>query len=231
MAARVQVPAEPIRPAELLPVLHEFNDALIGAAVAQVEAQGKRISCRAGCGACCRQIVPISETEARYLADLIAAMPDDQRQRVTARFTEVLEALAASGLLERLRAEPPTDPAGRNRLGLEYFHLGLACPFLEDESCSIHPHRPSSCREYLVTSPAQNCATPRADNITTVELPAKVSRVLYGFSEPGRWMALPLLLDWAAAHGEDEQPATPGTELFARFMKRLVTKADILDGG
>ncbi|MGA2185736.1 MAG: YkgJ family cysteine cluster protein [Bryobacteraceae bacterium] len=229
MSARIQVPAEPIRPVDLLPVLHEFNDALIGAAVEQVESQGRRVSCRAGCGACCRQIIAISETEARYLADLIAAMPEDRKQRVTARFTEVVEALAASGLLERLRAEPPSDPAERNRLGLEYLRQGLACPFLEDEGCSIHPHRPASCREYLVTSPAENCSTPRADNILMVELPAKVSRVLYRFSDgegdqPARWMALPLLLEWAAEHREDAQPAIPGPELFANFMNKLVKK-------
>ncbi len=229
MSARVQVPAEPIRPVDLLPVLQELNDALIGAAVEQVESQGRRVSCRAGCGACCRQIVPISEIEARSLAELIAAMPEDRRRRVTARFAEVMRALAASGLLERLRADPPSDPAERNRLGLEYFHLGLACPFLEEESCSIHPHRPASCREYLVTSPAANCATPRADNIVMVELPAKVSSVLYRFrdgsgEQSARWMALPLLLEWAAEHGDDAPPAIPGPELFASFMNRLVKK-------
>lgn len=174
-------------------------------------------------------MVPISETEARYLAGLIAAMPEDQKQRVTARFVQVVEALAASGLRERLSAELLADPAERNRLGLEYFHHGLACPFLEDESCSIHPHRPASCREYLVTSPARNCSTPRAANISMVELPAKMSGVLYRFSDghgeqPARWMALPLLLEWAAEHREDAQPTVPGPELFTNFMNQLVTK-------
>jgi Fe-S-cluster containining protein len=37
----------------------------------------------------------------------------------------------------------------------------MPCPFLEDESCSIHPDRPLVCREYLVTSPAELCAGPR----------------------------------------------------------------------
>jgi Fe-S-cluster containining protein len=226
MSARMRVPDEPIRPMDLLPVLHEFNDALIDAAV---ESQGSRVSCRAGCGACCRQMVPISETEARYLAALIAAMPEERRQRVLARFARVLEALGTSGLLERLRAEPAPDVAARHRLGIEYFGTRTACPFLEDESCSIHSHRPASCREYLVTSPAENCSTPRADNIAMVELPAKVSNVLYRFGDgrgehSARWMALPLLLEWVAEHGEDAQPAIPGPALFANFMNKLVKK-------
>jgi len=224
MSARIQIPAEPIRPVDLLPVLHELDDALIGAAT-----EGKRISCRAGCGACCRQMVPISETEARYLADLIASMPEEQRERVTARLAQATELLASRGLLEQLRVAAASDVEERHKLGLEYFRLGLACPFLENESCSIHPHRPASCREYLVTSPAENCSTPRAGNIAMVDLPAQVSRVLYRFGgargeEPARWMPLPLLLEWAAEHREDTQPEIPGTELFANFMNKLVKK-------
>jgi hypothetical protein len=64
-----------------------------------------------------------------------------------------------------------------------------------------------------------------------VELPAKVSRVLYRFSDgrgerPARWMALPLLLEWAAARLEDATPAIPGPELFANFMNKLAKKPD-----
>jgi len=120
-----------------------------------------------------------------------------------------------------------SEQADWHQLGLDYFRLGIACPFLEDESCSIHPHRPASCREYLVTSPAANCASPTADNIAMVELPAKMSRVLNRFSDgrgdaPARWMALPLLLEWAAEHCKDPQPVLPGAELLRNFMNRLV---------
>ena len=215
---RVEVPGGPARPVDLLPVLHEINGKLIEAA-----AGDRQVSCQAGCGACCRQIVPISETEARYLADLVAALPDERRRRVIARFGEVLRALAESGMLARLGSEQ----ADWHQLGLDYFRLGIACPFLENERCSIHPHRPASCREYLVTSPAANCASPTADNIAMVELPAKMSRVLNRFSDgrgdaPARWMALPLLLEWVAEHCKDPQPVLPGAELLRNFMNRLV---------
>ena len=218
LPVRVEVPGGPARPVDLLPVLHEINGKLIEAA-----AGDRQVSCQAGCGACCRQIVPISETEARYLADLVAALPDERRRRVIARFGEVLRALAESGMLARLGSEQ----ADWHQLGLDYFRLGIACPFLEDESCSIHPHRPASCREYLVTSPAANCASPTADNIAMVELPAKMSRVLNRFSDgrgdaPARWMALPLLLEWVAEHCKDPQPVLPGAELLRNFMNRLV---------
>lgn len=97
ISGAARIPAEPIRPVDLLPVLRQLNDALIHAAVREVESQGRRVSCRAGCGACCRQMVLISETEARFLADLISAMPDEQRERMTARFAEAVTKLRAGG--------------------------------------------------------------------------------------------------------------------------------------
>jgi Fe-S-cluster containining protein len=230
ISAEVNLPAEPIRPVDLLPVLHAFNDALIGIAVDKAEAAGQRISCHAGCGACCRQMVPISETEAFHLADLILAMDDDRKSRVTARFDEALRGLADCGMLDRLRSSVPFDPEELHRLGVEYFRLGLACPFLEDESCSIHRDRPSICREYLVTSPAANCSAPSADNIAKIPLPAKLSRILFRFGDgvgeqPPRWLPLPLLLDWTAGHKRDTQPAILAPQLFENFMRKVVPQA------
>ena len=216
---RVTVSAEPIRPVELLPVLNQVNDALIGLAV-----QDSRVSCGAGCGACCRQMVPIGEMEARYLAELIAAMPEERRKRVTQRFVEAVAKLRANDLLA-----VPSDPGERHRRGMEYFNLGLPCPFLDDERCSIYEHRPASCREYLVTSPAANCSAPTAENIQMVELPAKLSQVLYRFGdgrgeETSKWMPLPLLLEWAAEHRDNAQPTVPGPELLRTFMNKLTKR-------
>ena len=50
-----------------------------------VAARGEAISCKAGCGACCRQLVPVSETEAHHLRDVVEAMPEPRRAAVTAR--------------------------------------------------------------------------------------------------------------------------------------------------
>jgi len=58
---------------------------------------------------------------------------------------------------------------------MEYFYEGVACPFLEEESCSIHPDRPLSCREYLVTSPAEYCSRPTAETIRQMRIQLKPS--------------------------------------------------------
>src|SRR5262249_20241959 len=153
-------------------------------AVKAVEEKGKTISCKAGCGACCRQLVPISETEARRIADLVEELPEPRRAVVRQRFADARRRLEESGMLDKLlHHENWSDDAFR-AIGIGYFNLGIPCPFLDDESCSIHPDRPITCREYLVTSPAENCAHPTATNIDWVPLAGKVWTALARFDEP-----------------------------------------------
>jgi len=227
LAARVRVPTAPIRPADLLPVLQSLDDALVDAAIEAVRREGKTVSCQAGCGACCRQLVPISPTEARYLAELVAGLPEDRRSHVVKRFLDAVAALEARGLGDRLRAASQlADADEKGRLARDYFRAQVACPFLEDESCSIHAHRPLSCREYLVTSPAARCREPEASGIEKVPLYAKPTQVLFCFGDGEgrgelRWLPLVLLADWAAAHGREAQPRLPGDRMFQSFLERL----------
>ena len=86
---RLKVATRPQRPVELLPVLQLLQNEIVAVAEEAVEQQGKRISCKAGCGACCRQLVPISEIEARYLAKVVdnmlpnvSALPPGRSRRV-----------------------------------------------------------------------------------------------------------------------------------------------------
>src|SRR5262245_6458524 len=81
---RIDGPAGPVGPRDLLPVLHGLAEVVTAAAVRQVEQQGRSVSCRKGCGACCRQVVPVSPSEARDLARLVAALPEPRRSAVVA---------------------------------------------------------------------------------------------------------------------------------------------------
>jgi len=161
LEAVVDVPAGAVRSVDLLPILQAMDDAVIDVAVDAVRQQGKTITCGAGCGACCRQLVPITETDAHYLAELIADMPPERRGHVERRFDEALDALDRAGMLPRLLGAAEIAARDQRRqLGLDYFDLKIPCPLLEDESCSVHLHRPMVCREYLVTTPAANCSAP-----------------------------------------------------------------------
>ncbi len=220
----VTVPAEPVRPRRMLPILQQLTNTIVDAAVTEAEAEGRTISCKAGCGACCRQLVPIAEMETFHLRDLVKAMPEARQTEIRRRFADARERLEKSGLLTELEKPVGMSLDKRRQFGIDYFKQGIPCPFLEEESCSIHPDRPLSCREYLVTSPAENCATPR-NNIEGVYVAEKVSTVVYSLDSDRsaityKWVPMILALDWAEAHEEDAPPRL-GTEMFGEVIKRL----------
>lgn len=217
------VPQGPVAFEDTLPILQGLTDLMAERGIAKVEAAGRTISCRAGCGACCRQLVPISQAEARALAAVVAAMPETQRNRARQRFDEVLQTLQASGLAMDIDAARQDSGSGLRDLGLRYFRQGVACPFLEDEACSIHPDRPLACREYLVTSPAVHCAAPSAATIDMVALPGKPSQALMladGADSRESWMPLVYALAYAD-RAEQRVPTRSAPNILRDVITRL----------
>jgi len=221
------VPAGPASLTDLLPALRQISTELQRVATARAESEGKHVSCRAACGACCRQIVPISEPEALALAKLVESLPPERRERIRQRFRDSLRQLEAAGLLERVRDLKGRVPqADRRTFGMEYFRAGVACPFLEDESCGIHPDRPLSCREYLVTSPAANCSNPGPGLVEMLRLPAKLSEVLYRFADgegkgEHRYIPLVTALEWAESHSGNSLTSLSGPRLLENFVRQM----------
>ena len=219
------VPTAPVRAGAILPVFRSLAEAIEADVASDLEKQGKRISCRAGCGACCRQLVPVTQVEARHLAELVGGFPEPRRSTVLARFAEAIRRLDEVGMLDKLRHLEQISPEQREAVGLAYFALGIPCPFLEAESCSIHEDRPLACREFLVTSPPEHCADPAAKQVEGVKLPIWLSNVLARFADPepsglASRVALPLALEWALSH-PDESPARPGPEWVERLFGML----------
>src|SRR5713226_3300444 len=181
----VTVPTASVPAAEIVPALQGLVNAVVEAAEA-----GHTVSCRKGCGACCRQLVPVSRTEGERLLQLMETMPAERRAALSARFAAAEAAIDRAGLRER-------GERSDRELSTAYFALRVACPFLEDESCSIHPERPLVCREYLVTSPAEFCAGERQEGVTPVAVP-KVSAAARGLQDEGdEWFPLALLMAWS----------------------------------
>ena len=223
----MDVPLSEVRMTELLPALQTVANAFSAAASHRAQAEGRSVSCRRGCGACCRQLVPLAPAEARRLASLVAELPEERRAEVEARFAAARERLAAGGLLERLRAPGGWRDGESRTLGISYFGLGIACPFLDEESCTLYHERPIACREYLVASPPENCVAPDRHGVDPVTSPVRVwpavSRVETGTAS-GRvfWVPLVLALEWAAAHPDGSEPR-PGPALirdvFSQFAR------------
>jgi Fe-S-cluster containining protein len=216
MQASVQLPREPLRPVDLLPVLLSLADAVVSMSESRAKECGETISCREGCGACCRQLVPVSEIEALHLTALVDAMPEPRQSEVRARFREARR--QAAPVLE----STDVDPAKLAAASWPYFALGIACPFLEDERCSIHEQRPSICREYLVVSPPEHCAQLDANQVRRVTIPVPVSTALMHFSD-GRGTAEPRVLPLidALEFTAPSQSEILAPELFQNFMKQL----------
>ena len=193
MEFEVTVPASPVKPQRMLPVFQQLANAFADGAEEAAASEGRPVSCKAGCGACCRQPVPITETEVYHIAELVESFDEPRRSEVKGRFRAAAEHFNSTGWYGRFadhirRASNLTLEEGYiEGVGLirEYFADGIACPFLENESCSIHPVRPVSCREYLVTSPAENCSELSPTNIARVEFPLKPSKALQKLGSMG----------------------------------------------
>jgi Fe-S-cluster containining protein len=105
------------------------------------ELHGSRIQCRSGCTDCCSQLFQITEVEAAVVSEGIAALPEEQQQRLRAKAQTYLkerQRLAKSlrgGVAEAWGSLPP--PGSR-----------LPCPALEDGACQIYAHRPLICRKF-----------------------------------------------------------------------------------
>lgn len=220
------VPAQATNVRRMLPVFRQMSNSFATLGTQGVGLEGKEVSCKAGCGACCRQPVPLAQPEAFEIAELVAGLPERRRTEVTKRFEEACARLIESGWFERLDASADMDDKGRAEVIAEYFKHGIPCPFLEEESCSIHEQRPLACREYLVTSPAENCASPNAEGIDMVPLVAKPSVTLNAMTRQtnlgGAVNFVPLVLSliWADKYSEDMTEKT-GEEWMKEFFRGL----------
>lgn len=219
----ITVPNRPAGVQDLLSIFRGLADTVVGVAVRAVEKRGEKISCCAGCGACCRQPVPVSFAEARALSRLVDSMPGPRREQVRQRFADAIARLEKAGLLKRLYHSTSNQDA--TAIGLDYFRLGIPCPFLENESCSIHSDRPVACREYLVTSPAEECARPEAERVRGVPMPAQVGKAMRNIDRHEAdgdvgFVPLVLALEWSTAN-PDAPPPTSASRLIQQFFAEL----------
>jgi Fe-S-cluster containining protein len=231
IALQLTVNAGPTRARELLPIAHGLTQIASDIACSESEANGKPVSCKAGCGACCRQLIPVTQTEAHHLRAVVGAMPDARRRDLERRFDDAVSQLQQADMLEPLRSAELWSKLNPVEFGDRYFRLGIACPFLEHESCSIHEARPMTCRAFSVTSPAGNCRNPGPDNIVPVEHPLPrpldaFGRVVTGAAEgtPAPWVPLVLALDYASSVPEPA-PEHTGPQLLRAVLEAMTGSA------
>jgi len=228
------VPAKPVKPHRMLPVFQKMTNSFVDMSVQAMNEIGENISCKAGCGACCSQAVPIAEVEVYQIAELVENMPEPRRSVIRKRFADAVEHFESMGWFERVRKaanqkmpdDPRYVPTELLEAAMVYFNEGISCPFLENNSCSIHENRPLSCREYLVTSPAEFCSKPTAETVKKVPMLVRPSKSLPQVGITGNFSGigvLPLIRALDLAEKVPEQfPEKTGDKWMADFFEHLV---------
>lgn len=227
IVAEAEAPAENGRLDELLPLLFQLDNAAIDVAVRK-NPSGKPVSCAKGCSACCRaQPVPITPAEAYSLWKLVEAMPAARREAVRTRFADRVHQLNAAGLGPIfLRDEPLDSPEAARQAVERYVAIGLVCPFLEDDACSIHPARPFVCRQYLVTSPPDLCNDPLHNPVEVVPIPIQPAHAMLRVTErflglQGTTIPLVLALEYVERHKASLERHVPMNDALRDWLGHL----------
>ncbi|MCX5723692.1 MAG: YkgJ family cysteine cluster protein [Nitrospirae bacterium] len=207
----------------------------LGEEAAQLEAQqaieaGQTISCRMGCAACCRMLVPLSPPEAFSLRDYVGQLPTDRRTLLLTRLSETRDRLKEANLWGQLNgvaeASKPIPDEALDPINRAYYALRIPCPYLENEMCSIYEARPAACRELLVTSPAELCQDLVENPVRPLPVSMRIGSILglvWGTltNSPPRLIPLPMALEWAERHVAASRQTWPGSSLLDQVLDNM----------
>jgi len=141
------------RLSDLVPLAQAMCDKLTAAHIGDLRRQNTPPVCRKGCSACCSYLVALSLPEVDYLRDVFASMSPAYYRSVLALCLE-----PAKKILNTFPKNANADqPADLELLSRWYAGLNQPCPFLAEGACTIYPHRPLACREYLVINNSAAC--------------------------------------------------------------------------
>ncbi len=228
---QLTVPAKPVKPQRMLPIFQQMSNSFVEMGVNAVKSSGKKISCQEGCAACCYQAIPLAEIEAYRIAEIVENLPELRRTEIKNRFDAASRHFHEIGWFERLDQCALMPKEARQKVVMEYFYENVSCPFLEDGACSIYEDRPLACREYLVTSAAENCSAPTPETVEMVDFQVKAAATLRHIGDSRNLNAivnfLPLILalKWTETHA-DEFPEKTGERWMADFFQKL-TRSEI----
>lgn len=231
LQAEISVPTSFIPVSDIVPLMRSLGEEAVSLEEAKVQQAGQTISCRKGCGACCRVMVPVSPPEAFVLKKRFEQLPAPHRDRVLQRLAALKETLNEAGLLGRLvqLSETRTQLSDEDMepVNQAYYAQRLPCIFLEDESCSIYDFRPAACREYLVTSPAEFCQDMTDPAVKPVSVPFRIATVLSLMwakltGGPARLIPLPIALDWADRHADENKSYETGGTLLEMGLEKIL---------
>ena len=200
-------------------------DQLVAAIRHQAGQHDRPISCRKGCSACCRYLVPLSVPEALLLpTEMAARTPPRTRLKLLASARKLLDA----GPPPNLHSLDPTQAP--QALSGWYTRANVTCPFLSNSCCRIYAQRPLACREHLAQSTRQACASHSLDRGSLVTPRLSVSTALADLTaelegRPPEAVMLPLALPWCHENATRNQTLYPADQAIHRLIQLLQAQA------
>src|SRR5688572_30234896 len=110
LTTAIDVPTGFIPITAIVPVTRRLGEEAAQLEVRHAIEAGQTVSCRMGCAACCRMLVPLSAPEAFALREYVGQLPTDRRTLVLTRLSDTKDRLSQTGLWEQLHdvAEAPS---------------------------------------------------------------------------------------------------------------------------
>ncbi len=229
----VNVPHEPIGLSEIVPLARQLADEIVRRTVANIRREGKSISCRKRCTACCSYLVPLSVPELFRLRAELPVMSARLGPSVASRFETAIERIMESDppdvpspLMEPDGTETPAAEAA----GRWYAQLRLECPLLAGGACMIHSHRPIVCREHIVTSSPKWCSGFQPGRGQIAAMPVCISHSLTKLTAetegtPAESVMLPLAPLWIESNRDRTERTWAGRILIERFLEIVQEQA------
>jgi Fe-S-cluster containining protein len=230
ITTEVSVPTGFVPITSIVPLMRSLGEQAQTLEEQNVRQRQEFISCRKGCAACCRMLVPLSVPEAFALHAYFERLPEDEQTRLRCRLNAAKLNLQEAGIWDGLQAvsesDTPLTDDMLEPLNQAYYSLRMPCPFLENEQCTIYEERPSACRELLVTSPAELCRDLTNPEITPLPVSVRISTALGLLwaeltGTAARLVPLPVALDWASRHREERRRSWPGSEMFDKALDKI----------
>lgn len=143
--------------------LHRGVDSVVHATTHQ----GEQLDCKAGCSHCCHVRVEALEPEVFQIAKELKNIAPEKLEEI----------------IGRLRNHAATIN------GISVFDHHIACPFLEDELCSIYPIRPAVCRK-AHSFDVESCKSPGSEIPQSLEIALKSEALIKGTANAYRRIEL-----------------------------------------
>ena len=96
LTTAIDVPTGLIPITAIVPLTRRLGDEAAELEIQQATETGQSISCRKGCAACCRMLVPLSAPEAFALREHVKQLPTDRQTQLLNRLHDTKDRMTAS---------------------------------------------------------------------------------------------------------------------------------------